>query len=304
LQRNGHYSNGKQRWFCPDCKQSVSWRNSSAKRRRELEWFKRWIVEGFSVRQLSNQSKHSPAKLYRMINYYLKQAPPPTILPLAQCRHFILDGTFLHRPRSLIALMDAASHRVVASKYPASERSVPQLTAFFDGLADEGLCPQSFTVDGNPKVMSVLRTLWPDVTIQRCLVHIQRQGLAWCRTSTKTGYARKLRSIFLQVTSIATIADRDKFRIAVTEWERKSGYLIDRKPETGRVFSDIKRARSMLLRALPDMFHYLNDHAIPISTNGLENYFSRLKSHYRQHRGLSNIKRSNYFRWYVYYVPK
>jgi hypothetical protein len=239
-----------------------------------------------------------------MINYYLKQPPPTAILPLDQCRNFILDGTFLHRPRSLLALMDAASHKVVASKYPASERSVPQLTAFFDVLISEGLCPQSFTVDGNPKVMSVLRKLWPDAAIQRCLVHIQRQGLAWCRMSPKTGYARKLRSIFLQVPSIATIADRDKFLIAVTEWECKYGYLIDRKPETGRVFSDIKRARSMLLRALPNMFHYLNNRAIPISTNGLENYFSRLKTHYRQHRGLANIKRSNYFKWYVYYVPK
>jgi len=200
--------------------------------------------------------------------------------------------------------MDVASHQVVASKYPASERSMPQLTAFFDGLVDEGICPQSFTVDGNPRVMSVLRKLWPDVAIQRCLVHIQRQGLAWCRTSPKTGYARKLRNIFLQVTSISTMADRDKFLIAVTEWERKYGYLINHRPETGRVFSDIKRARSMLLRALPDMFHYLSDPAIPISTNRLESYFSRLKSHYRQHRGLTNTKRSNYFNWYVYYVLK
>lgn len=304
LQRNGHYSNGKQRWFCPDCKQSVGWRNPSAKRRKEHEWFKRWIVEGFSVRQLSNQSKHSPAKLYRMINYYLQQDPHPASLPLAQCRHFILDGTFLHRPSSLIALMDAASHQVVASIYPISERSVPQLTDFFVGLADKGLCPQSFTVDGNPKVMCALRTLWPYVTIQRCLVHVQRQGLAWCRTSPKTGYARKLRRFFLQVTSIATVTDRDKFLIAVTEWERKYGYLIDHRPEIGRVFSDIKRARSMLLRAMPDMFHYLNNPAIPISTNGLENYFSRLKSHYRQHRGLANTKLSNYFRWYVHYVSK
>ena len=77
-----------------------------------------------------------------------------------------------------MVLMDAASHQVVASKYPASERSVPQLTAFFDGLVDEGICPQSFTVDGNPKVMSVLRKLWPDVTIQRCLVpHVAQNRL-------------------------------------------------------------------------------------------------------------------------------
>lgn len=239
-----------------------------------------------------------------MINYYLEQAPPQTGPSLANCQHFLLDGTFLHRPQSLIALMDANSHNVVANQYPVSERSVPQLMSFFKSLVGEGLCPRSFTVDGNPKVISVLHQLWPDIAIQRCLVHIQRQGLAWCRAFPKTGYARKLRTIFLQVTSITSQADCDKFLNVVMDWERKYGYQMDHRPERGRVFSDIKRARSMLLRALPDMFHYLDDPQIPTSTNGLESYFSRLKSHYRQHRGLSKEKRSNYFNWYVHYVPK
>ncbi|MCI0804942.1 MAG: hypothetical protein J4N96_10900, partial [Chloroflexi bacterium] len=57
--------------------------------------------------------------------------------------------------------------------------------------------------------------------------------------------------------------------------------------ETERVFSDIKRARSMLRYALPDMFHYLDDQHIPTTTNGLKGTSSGLKSHYRQNRGLS-----------------
>ena len=60
----------------------------------------------------------------------------------------------------------------------------------------------------------------------------------------------------------------------------------------------------MLLRALPDMFHYLDDPQIPTTTNGLEGYFSRLKSHYRQHRGLSPHKRPNYFAWYFHFAPR
>jgi hypothetical protein len=239
-----------------------------------------------------------------VINYYLEQAPPPAGLGLAQCQRLILDGTFLHRPRSLIALMDADSHQVVASQYPVSERSIPQLEAFSYRLMSKGLCPRSFTVDGNPTVMSVLHKLWPDVVIQRCIVHIQRQGLSWCRASPKTSYARKLRMIFLGVTSITTQVDRDKFIEDVMDSECQYGYLMDHRPDRGRVFSDIKRARSMLLRARPDMFHYIYDPQIPFSTNGLESYFSRLKGRYRQHRGLSRGKLSNYFDWYIHHVPK
>lgn len=304
MQRNGHYTNGRQRWFCPSCRQSLSWRNPSAKRTKEREWFRLWITEGYSVRQLSNQSKHSPAKLYRMINYYLEQTPPQPRLSLRQCKHLILDGTFLHRPRSLIALMDAENRQVMTGQYPISENSEPRLMAFFEHLIQEGLHPRSFTVDGNPNVIRVLRQLWPGVTIQRCLIHIQRQGLSWYRAFPKTPHARKLRGIFLQVASIRSQAQRDRFLMDVREWEGKYSSQISRRPETGRVFSDIKRARSMLLRALPDMFHYLDDPHIPISTNGLESYFSRLKTRYRQHRGLSKQKRANYFQWYFYFVPK
>lgn len=55
------------------------------------------------------------------------------------------------------------------------------------------------------------------------------------------------------------------------------------------------------MRALPDMFYYLDDPAVPISTSGLEGYFSRLKRHYRQHRGLSKLKLKSYFQWYHYF---
>jgi hypothetical protein len=261
-------------------------------------------VEGYSARQLSSQSGHSASKLYRVINGCLERTPPRSLLAFDQCQHFILDGTYLHRPRGLLALMDAKTRTLVSGQYGVSESSEPQLLKFFEPLIRDGLCPHSFTVDGNSHVMKVLRKLWPNITVQRCLVHIQRQGLAWCRRSPKTAYARRLRLIFLQVTRIRTEDDRDIFLDAVTDWERIYGSTIRYRPETGRVFSDIKRARSMLLRALPEMFHYLDDPQIPNSTNGLEGYFSRLKSHYRQHRGLREQKRGNYFDWYFRLVPK
>lgn len=239
-----------------------------------------------------------------MINNCLKQVPPTPPSNLEQCRHFIFDGTFLHRPCSLVALMDARSHTLVVGRYGIPENSEPKLFEFFKGLKQAGMNPDSFTVDGNHTVMKVLRNLWPEVMIQRCLVHIQRQGLSWCRTSPRTVYGRWLRNIFLQVTRISTAADRDEFLKAVNFWETSYGSQISSRPEKGHVFSDIKRARSMLLRALPDMFHYLDYHSIPNSTNGLEGYFSRLKAHYRQHRGLCQEKLDNYFNWYFHFVPK
>ena len=193
---------------------------------------------------------------------------------------------------------------VIAGKYKVSERSGKQLAAFFTSLIDQGLQPISCTIDGNPQVIRTLRQLWPDILIQRCLVHIQRQGLSWCRRNPKTAAARQLRTIFLQVTSIHTREQQKAFIEKVIRWEQHYGMVIDTRPERGRVFSDIKRARSMLLHALPDMFYYLDNPAIPFSTNRLEGYFSRLKAHYRQHRGLAPEKLHYYFAWYIYFTPR
>lgn len=216
----------------------------------------------------------------------------------------IFDGTFLHRPVSIVSLMDAKTNSIINGKYDVKENSEKQLEVFFNHLKEWGLSPLSCTVDGNPHAIKVLMKLWPDIIIQRCLVHVQRQGLMWCRVNPKTPYARKLRKLFLKITYIRNKIERDQFLNLLYEWEERYGLKIEAQPETGGVFSDIKRSRSMILKALPNMFHYLDKPNIPFSTNGLEGYFSRLKGHYRHHRGLEKTKRSNYFKWYFYLCPR
>jgi transposase-like protein len=200
--------------------------------------------------------------------------------------------------------MNAGTHTIISGKYGLRENSEKQVTEFFNNLKAKGLNPVSCTVDGNPQVIKVLRKLWPDIVIQRCLIHIQRQGLMWCRMNPRQVYAIELRKVFVKVTCIRTKKERDYFLEIVNGWEEKYGQFLKTQPERGRVFSDIKRARSMLLKALPDMFHYLDNPNIPFTTNSLEGYFSRLKRHYVQHRGLSNMKLDSYFNWYLFFIPK
>ena len=200
--------------------------------------------------------------------------------------------------------MNGKNNTVISGKYGVSEHSEKQLRSFFQPLIEQGLRPMSCTTDGSPQATRVIRSLWPNIIIQRCLVHIQRQGLSWCRMYPKTVYARQLRDVFLKATSIHSELEKQAFLEMVVQWEEKYGRFVVSCQNKGRVFSDIKRARSMLLRALPDMFHYLDKPDIPRTTNGLEGYFSRLKSRYRQHRGLSKQNGANYFGWYFHFCPK
>jgi hypothetical protein len=258
------------------------------------------MIEGYSVRQISNHSRHKRDYLYRIINYWLGHPPGRPQGDIASSKNLIFDGTFIHQPTGMIILMDARTGKVINGKYDVRENSDRQIMAFFKPLIADGLSPQSFTIDGNPQVIRTIMALWPNIIIQRCLVHIQRQGLMWCRSYPKTIYAKKLRDIFLKVPYIRDKKGRDSLLSEIQAWEEKYGALIAAHPEKGRVFSDIKRARSMLLKALPNMFHYLEDQKIPFSTNGLEGYFSRLKGNYRQHRGIVKNKLDSYFRWYFF----
>ncbi len=200
--------------------------------------------------------------------------------------------------------MDGETNTVISGKFGVKENSNEQLCSFFKPLIDRELDPESCTTDGNPQVIRTIRALWPGIITQRCLVHMQRQGLSWCRNFPKTVYARELRVLFCGLTNINTEAERDSFIEEFLWWEKAYGSLIGKRPERGGVFSDIKRARSLIHKALPDMFHYLDNPDIPRSTNGLEGYFSRLKQHYRQHRGLIPKKRRNYFAWYFHFRPR
>lgn len=219
-------------------------------------------------------------------------------------RHVMIDSTYLRGRRPAVTVvMDAVTNTVVAGVYDVHE-SAASIARFFAALAGRGLSPISITTDGHPALLRYLRRQWPATARQRCLVHIQRQGLSWCRLRPTRPDAQQLRRLFLSVTTLCTVSDRDHWIDRFLDWEQRHGWRIDLTPEHGYVFSDLKRARSLIVRALPDMFHYLSDPAIAHTTNGLEGYFSRLKMRYRQHRGLSPKHRSSYIQWYLYWCPK
>lgn len=194
--------------------------------------------------------------------------------------------------------MESNSNTVLRGKYGISESLQKDLFPFFHPLKLNDLTPRSITVDGNQHVIRFLTKLWPDVIIQRCLVHIQRQGLMWCRQNPKRLDAKKLKKLFLQITKITTYEEQDDFLSKFSAWENRYGSRLVNLPEKGWVLADLKRARSMILKALPNMFHFLDNPSIPKSTNLIEGYFARLKDHYRHHRGLAPHKRIAYFDWY------
>jgi transposase-like protein len=218
-----------------------------------------------------------------------------------EAKHCLFDGTFLYGRCGIIAMM--SDRRIISGSYGLSERP-KDLNAFFSSLKKQGFMPSSATIDGKRAVILALKTVWPEIIIQRCVVHVQRQGLMWCRRFPKRTDARRLRKLFLALTYIHTKGQKQAWLRQLLAWETAYGRRIAISDETGWVFSDLKRARSMIIKALPNLFHYLNHPEISRTTNSLEGYFGRLKDRYHDHRGISRKWRKSYFQWYMSLCPK
>ena len=300
--RWGHSGTRRQRYLCKGCQRTFTWRDQKPKYKRRFAAFQEWVIEGYPIRILQRLHRASASTLRRSIVYWLDHPPEEHIFSTT-ATSAIFDGSLLTKRRGVYVALDANTHTVITAAYDIAEGG-RDLFDFYQHLAKAGLCLKYATIDGNTQQSTYLKNVWPAITIQRCIVHVQRQGLSWCRLHPKRTDAKHLRALFVDLSTIKTTAQMQHFVHRVEQWEQRFGMMIHRTPEHGYVFSDLKRARNMLLNALPHLFHFIDTPRVASSTNALEGYFSRLKEHYRRHRGLSLAHRRTYFLWYFYLVRK
>jgi hypothetical protein len=175
-----------------------------------------------------------------------------------------------------------------------------------DNLLKLGLKIESITTDGHKSILKAIKRACPDVTVQRCLVHIQRMCLLWITRYPKHIAGIELRKIILLLMKIKTANDKKHWMQLLNQWYlTHQEYLkeVSKNEITGRYWYThklLRRSYSTIKRALPNMFHYLDNADIPHTTNGIEGFFGHLKNHLDIHRGLSLEHRINFIKWYVY----
>lgn len=239
-------------------------------------------------------------KIKNIIYYWLNQDPPHSGIDLKQCKHLVFDGTYFKKRNCLILLLDNIINKILEGDYVKRENYHSALT-MFSKLKRLGLNPISLTTDGNTTALQAIKDVWPKAICQRCLVHIQRQGLSWLRRKPKLEAGVRLRELLLFLTNIKSEKDKKKLIKWFNKWEKQFGKQVLALPRHDKVFSDLQATRSLIIRALPDMFHYLDNPAIPATTNKLEGIFSQVKQNLNHHKGLRKSNRLQYFKWYIYF---
>ncbi|HYO06953.1 MAG TPA: transposase [Phototrophicaceae bacterium] len=202
--------------------------------------------------------------------------------------------------------------------YQDHEDGYTELIRFTDGehyweikedlnnLLKLGVQIESITTDGHKSILKAIKKSLPDVTVQRCLVHIQRMCLLWLTRFPKHGAGRQLRQWVLLLLKIKNYNDQ-LYRTAQLQlwYTQHRDYLQEKtyNERTARYWYThklLRRSYFTIKRALPNMFHYLNNPNLPSTTNGIEGFFSHLKNHLDLPRGLRPQHRINFIKWYIY----
>lgn len=218
----------------------------------------------------------------------------------SQVRYMIYDATYFHKDVCMVNLMDATNQKIITHQYIKKE-SFKEAYPWFMGLKQQGLEPQFITTDGERSVLRAMRLVWPQAKLQRCLYHLQHEGMRWLRSSPKTEAGKELRFLLSQLSCIRTSTERDTFITRYGEWITKYKEFVHSLPRGIVAYKDLKRTIVLINNALPDMFYYLEDKHVYPTTNALEGFHSRLKADYQRHRGLSKEHRISYINWYCYF---
>jgi len=196
--------------------------------------------------------------------------------------------------------MNASNQKIISHIY-AKKEGYKNTHLWFSRLKDSGLYPLYITMDGEKSVIRAINEIWPQTKIQRCLYHIQREGMRWLRTYPKTQAGRDLRSLLKTLCRINSKEERDEFIVSYAAWLAQYREFVLSLPRTEVAFKDLNKTMVLIYNALPDMFYYLKDGIIPKTTNTLESFYSRLKADYNRHRGLTEKHKISYLNWYCYF---
>lgn len=247
----------------------------------------------------------SQSSIQRLFTNYLKAAPTVAIRSKTQV-HLLIDGSYFSNGLCLILYYDH-DIRYVQLYRETNQEKYKEIKEDLENLKKLGVNVYSVTCDGHKAILKAIRKVFPEAKIQRCLVHIKRQTRNYLSSQPKTTQAQELLKISNKITSIKTLEQSAYWLVEFKIWYDRNLLFINEqsyKIETQRYWythSKLHAACSLIINAIPDMFHYLDDNDIPYTTNRIENYFAHLKEKLMLHRGLRFEAKKNFIKWYLHF---
>jgi len=254
--------------------------------------FREWVTEGYSVRQLADQSKKPKGHVRRDIRARLgafRAMRVDEVFPGVS--RLMVDGYALPGGKILIAYYEYVLEKLVWFEIADRENKETALAGLLTLRDSFGYDVRSFTVDGGAGILAAVREAYPAAAVQRCLVHVQRQARTYLTDSPKSPAGKALRKIV----RYESLTDAWLFPRLLRAWETRYVAFLGEKTvfPSGRWryrHGNVRKAANHVRNALPCMYQAeaAGDPLIERSTNKLEGWFGTFTDEgVLEHKGLS-----------------
>jgi len=218
----------------------------------------------------------------------------------------LIDGTYFTQDLCLIVYRDNTIKFTQLYRLTDGEW-YDEIKEDLENLLALNVQIESITCDGHRSILKAISKVCEDVKLQRCIIHIQRMCSIWLSSNPQSNAGIDLRRIISKLHLVKSETQKQIWLRQLVDWYQEYQDFVNEKsynPETGRYWYKhkmVRRSFTVIRKALPNMFQYLENPRIPKSTNGLESFFGHLKSNLRIHRGLSKQHKRNFIKWYLYF---
>lgn len=165
-----------------------------------------------------------------------------------------------------------------------------------------GYIIKSVTSDKHGSLISAVKTMFPDIPHQYCLVHIQRRCETLLTKKPETDAGKNLLELVKLINKIKNLNEKQIFLNWLDRFEKRYEIILKQRTYAGKQWwythKNLRLAFNTLKSSKNNMFCYLENNNISKDTNGLEAEFTHLKTKLNMHRGLSKNRKENYVFWY------
>jgi len=303
--KHGKNKSGSQRWFCKNCKSTVTPKiDNSAK---QLEIFLKWLFSKETQINMPGGGRTFRRKTSRFWEIW-------TLPPLIETARDVVyvDGIYLGRKACILICCDDEH---VLGWYLCRYEHSRAWETLFSRIAQ----PSVVVSDGGTGFAKALKKSWPDAQHQRCVFHVFSQVKRYTTSKPKTAAGIELYMLSKELLHIKSKEEADNWTDLFIDWMRRynkflSQMTYDELGNSRPTHERLLKAQRSILRLLKEdtMFTYLDENLIneignvPCTNNRIEGSVnSRLRAMLREHRGLSIERRIKAVFWWCYmHSPK
>jgi hypothetical protein len=199
----------------------------------------------------------------------------------------IVDAKYIHH-RVLCVLVALADDGRIFWRFAPEER-YGTWREFLSSFSP----PKIVVADGHKGMNFFVKRHWPGTAFQRCHFHMVLLLTHYLTRNPKDTAGRDILDLAHRLKTIRTREEKNQWLLLHRIWEHQYEKIFNEKTESGQYrYRKLRSVRTIMRRALPDLFTYLDYPGCPNTTNLVEGWINTaIAEGLGRHRGLTSSRK-------------